>query len=104
MATARAEIRVPLLGPDRISLIPFPYLPTTLAVFGDAGVTWDDEKFADFVFETDPSTALNIPVTSAGVAARFNVLGRILLEAYYAKPFQLPDTNWEFGLRISPGW
>jgi Tol biopolymer transport system component len=104
MATARAEIRVPLLGPDRISLIPFPYLPTTLAVFGDAGVTWDDEKFADFVFETEPSTALNIPVTSAGVAARFNVLGRILLEAYYAKPFQLPDTNWEFGLRISPGW
>ena len=104
MAVARAELRVPLLGPERISLIPFPYLPTTLAVFGDAGVTWDDDQFADLVFETDPSSALNIPVTSTGVAARFNVLGRLLLEAYYAKPFQLPDTDWEFGLRISPGW
>jgi len=104
MLTARAEVRVPLLGPERLAVIPFQYLPTTLAVFGDAGVTWDNERFADFVFRDGASSELNIPVTSAGVAARFNVLGRILLEAYYAKPFQLPDTNWEFGLRISPGW
>lgn len=37
--TARAEFRVPLLGPEALSLIPFSYLPNTLAPFADAGVT-----------------------------------------------------------------
>jgi hypothetical protein len=43
-------------------------------------------------------------VVSTGVAARFNILGSLLLEAYYARPFQRRDTTWEFGLRISPGF
>jgi hypothetical protein len=102
--TTRAEIRVPLLGPERLSLIPFQYLPTTLAVFTDAGVTWTNDEGPDFTTFDDNSAATNIPVVSTGVAARFNVLGSLLLEMYYARPFQRTDTTWEWGLRISPGF
>jgi outer membrane protein assembly factor BamA len=103
--TTRAEIRVPFLGPDRIALVPFKYLPTTLSVFADAGITWDGDAPPIFnEFARGPSAETTIPVTSAGAAARFNVLGRLVLEMYYARPFQRTDTTWEWGLRISPGW
>ena len=101
--TTRAEVRIPLLGPERLSLIPFRYLPTTLAPFIDAGVTWTGDEAPVLAFETkSPDT--NIPVVSTGVAARFNILGSLLLEAYYARPFQRRDTTWELGFRVSPGF
>ncbi len=100
---ARIELRMPLLGPERLSLIPIPYVPTTLGVFSDAGVTWTAEQAPDFTFETG-SAATNIPVVSTGFTARFNILGSILLEAYYARPFQRRDTDWTWGFRISPGF
>jgi len=99
----RAELRVPLLGPESVSLIPFRYLPTTLGVFTDAGMTWTGDEGPDFTFETD-SGATTIPVVSSGVTARFNVLGRLLLETYLARPFQRGDTTWSWGIRISPGF
>jgi outer membrane protein assembly factor BamA len=101
--TTRAELRIPLLGPERLSLIPFRYLPTTLAPFVDAGVTWTGDEGPDFTFERK-SDDTTIPVVSTGVAARFNILGALLLEAYYARPFQRRDTTWELGFRISPGF
>ncbi|MFB6277994.1 MAG: hypothetical protein ABEK75_00655 [Salinibacter sp.] len=101
--TARAELRVPLLGPERLSLIPFQYLPTTIAPFIDAGLTWTSDRGPDLTFETE-SADTTIPVVSTGVAARFNILGSFLLEAYYARPFQRRDTTWELGFRISPGF
>lgn len=101
--TTRAELRVPLFGPERLSLIPFRFVPTTLSVFTDAGVTWTADEGPDFTFETD-SADTTIPVVSTGVAARFNILGNFLLEAYYARPFQRRDTTWELGFRISPGF
>jgi len=68
-------------------------------------VTWTADQAPEFSnFETGKSTATNIPVVSTGVAARFNILGRFLLEAYYARPFQRRDTMWELGFRISPGF
>ena len=102
-ATARAEVRVPLLGPKQISLIPFKYLPTTLGVFTDAGVTWTADDLPELAFE-QKSAKTTIPVVSSGVTLRFNVLGQLLLETYYARPFQRPDTNWTFGVRIAPGF
>ena len=101
--TTRAELRIPLLGPERLSLIPFRYLPTTLAPFVDAGVTWTGDEGPDFTFETN-SADTTIPVVSTGISARFNILGSFLLEAYYARPFQRRDTTWELGFRISPGF
>jgi len=100
----RAELRVPLLGPERLSLIPFPYLPTTLGVFTDAGVTWTDDQGPDLLTFDTESPATNIPVVSSGVTARFNILGALLLETYLARPFQRRDTTWTWGVRLSPGF
>jgi hypothetical protein len=99
----RVELRVPLLGPERLSLIPLPYVPTTLGAFADAGVTWTADQGPNFTFETE-SAATNIPVVSTGVTARFNVLGRFLIETYLARPFQRRDTTWSWGVRLSPGF
>ena len=101
--TARAELRVPLLGPEALSLIPFSYLSTTLAPFADAGVTWTQDQGPDFRFETE-SAATNIPVVSTGLSARFNILGRILLDTYIARPFQRRDTTWSWGFRLTGGF
>ena len=100
----RMELRVPLLGPERLSLIPLPYVPTTLGVFTDAGVTWTADQGPDFVFDAGQTGATNIPVVSSGVTARFNILGALLLETYVTRPFQRSDTNWTWGIRLSPGF
>lgn len=102
--TARAELRLSFLGPERLSLIPFRYLPTTLGLFTDAGVTWTNDQGPDLLTFDTESAATNVPVVSTGVTARFNVLGSLLLETYYARPFQRRDTTWEWGIRISPGF
>jgi len=78
-------------------------VPTTLAPFVDAGVTWTSDEGPDFTFDTD-SADTTIPVVSAGVSARFNILGSLLLETYCARPFQRRDTTWKLGFRISPGF
>ena len=41
---------------------------------------------------------------STGVTARFNVLGRFLIETYLARPFQRLDKTWTWGVRFSPGF
>ena len=48
----------------------------------------------------DPSR----PLVSSGVAARFNLLGAFVFEMFYARPFQRPDVDWDFGVVIRPGW
>jgi Tol biopolymer transport system component len=100
----RVELRVPLLGPERLSLLPFPYVPTTLGVFTDGGVTWTADQGPDFTFDAGRSGATNIPVVSSGITARFNILGALLLETYVARPFQRSDTTWTWGVRLSPGF
>ncbi|PSQ96064.1 MAG: hypothetical protein BRD55_08155 [Bacteroidetes bacterium SW_9_63_38] len=100
----RAEVRVPLLGPKEISLIPFRYLPTTLGLFTDAGIAWTENQAPEFLTFEERSPKTNIPVVSTGATLRFNVLGRLLLETYVARPFQRPDTDWTFGFRIAPGF
>ncbi len=108
---ASAEVRVPLLGPDILSLAAFEYLPTDLVLFGDAGVAWTNENFSDLTLETvtpanndvasGPVTAQ--PVVSTGLSARVNLLGAIVFEAFYARTFQR-SKNWDFGLILRPGW
>jgi len=100
----RAEVRVPLLGPKPLGLIPFQFVPTTLAAFTDAGVTWTGDDGPNFEFTTDASEDTTIPVVSSGLALRFNILGQIPLEMYYARPFQRQDTTWQLGFRIAPGF
>ncbi len=102
IALANFELRVPLVGVEQFGLINFPFLPTELLVFADGGLAWDDDNPATLEFKT--RTAERVPVFSTGVSARFNILGFLILEAYYAYPFQRPDKGWHWGFQIAPGW
>ena len=96
MAIANAELRVPLLGVSEFGLINFPFLPTELSAFFDAGYAWGD---LDDGFRLERK-----PVYSAGVSARINLFGYMVLETYYAYPFQRPDKGAHFGFNLMPGW
>ena len=110
IAVANAEIRVPLFGIPGYGLINFPYLPTEIAPFFDAGVAWGPVEqytsagYTSPVFKFARNTSERVPVFSTGVSARFNVLGYLIAEVYYAYPFQRPAKGAHFGFNISPGW
>jgi hypothetical protein len=50
------------------------------------------------------SSSERVPVFSTGVSARFNLLGFLILESYYAYPFQRPEKGWHWGFSLAPGW
>ena len=76
------ELRLPFFGSDRLGLINFPYLPTDLVGFFDAGVAWSRGVDPELKFER--RSIGRVPVFSAGVSARVNVLGALITEFYYA--------------------
>ncbi len=102
LALASAELRIPLLGTESFGLLNFPYLPTEVAFFADAGVAWNPNDPPELKFER--RTAERVPVVSAGVSTRFNLFGYTVLEIFYAYPFQRPDKGAHFGFQIVPGW
>jgi hypothetical protein len=102
IAVAKAEIRLPVLGNGDVGLLSFPYLPTTLVAFFDAGVAWTGSQDPSLTWSID-STA-RVPVFSAGGALRFNLLGAAVLEIYFAWPFQRPAVNGSWGFLVSAGW
>jgi len=103
LAVASFEIRVPLFGVPEYGLFNVPFLPLTVAPFVDAGVAWTGSTRPTFSAAENDLTK-RVPVVSAGLSARFNVLGYAILEAYYAKPFQRPGRGWIWGFQLVPGW
>ena len=123
LGVASAEVRVPLLGVPQLGLLTFPYLPTELTLFADAGVAWGR---SGGLFGLDPDGAeadLDLardPVYSVGSSLRMNVLGALIVEPYFALPLSRgqggvvvgPDgaeapyegRRYVFGLNLSPGW
>jgi hypothetical protein len=102
IGVANVELRIPLFGVREFGLINFPYLPTEIAPFFDAGVTWANGDSPEFRFDRNATN--RVPVFSTGVSARMNVLGYLVLEAFYAYPFQRPEKGAHFGFVLSPGW
>jgi Tol biopolymer transport system component len=102
IAVANFEVRIPLLGTDPLGLINFPYVATEIAPFFDAGVAWTADSSAKLEFARHSSG--RVPVFSTGLSARMNILGYLVLEVYYAYPFQRPDKGGHFGFQIAPGW
>jgi outer membrane protein assembly factor BamA len=102
IAVANAEVRVPLLGVDRLGLINLSFLPTELVLFADAGLAWnsDDEP----TLEWSRTSLARIPVVSTGASARVNVLGFLIVEIYYAIPWQRPAKGGHWGFQLAPGW
>lgn len=122
LGVASAEIRLPLLGVPQLGVLSFPYLPTELVLFADAGLAWGTFQEFLFIGEDDSPQTGSFgrsfadqweigPLVSAGVSARVNLLGAIILEPYYAFPFSRYGTDGDldggkgvFGLNITPGW
>ncbi len=102
LAVANLEARIPLIGVEQYGIINFPFLPTELVLFADGGLAWDDQNPAKL--EWSRSSSERIPVVSTGVSARFNILGFMVLEAYYAYPWQRPEKGWHWGFNLAPGW
>ncbi len=102
IAVFNFEIRAPLIGPEGFGLINFRYLPVSLVSFIDGGAAWTKEDLPSL--DISSSTNERIPVFSAGVGTRVNLLGALVLQFYYAYPFQRPGRGSVFGFALSPGY
>jgi hypothetical protein len=102
IAVFNFEIRAPLIGPEGFGLINFRYLPVSLVSFIDGGAAWTKEELPSL--DISSSTNERIPVFSAGVGTRINLLGALVLQFYYAYPFQRPGKGSVFGFALSPGY
>jgi hypothetical protein len=119
-----AELRIPLFGSQEFGLLNLPFLPTEIAPFFDGGIAYSADQPPSFRWATSANTiptscanvptavigsfAVNcvehIPVFSAGVTARMNILGYMILEVYMAHPFQRPGKSSVVGVQLMPGW
>ncbi len=102
LALASAEVRLPVLGSRNFGLINFPYLPTEISLFTDAGLAWSKGEKPRLAWDREASRAT--PLVSSGVATRFNLLGYMVFEIYYAYPWQRESKGGHFGLQLIPGW
>jgi outer membrane protein assembly factor BamA len=102
LAVANAEIRIPLFGVPGFGLLNLPFMPVEIAPFIDAGAAWTSSESPRVAF--DRTSAERVPVVSAGISTRINLLGLMVFEAYWAHPFQRPVKGSHFGFQLSPGW
>lgn len=101
MGIFNAEVRIPLLGPKQLSLIPSNIVPADLNFFFDSGIIWT--RFEQFDFEGPNGKNLIRPLSSVGASVRVNLFGALILEPYYAIPL-LKGAKGAFGLNFMPGW
>jgi hypothetical protein len=128
LAVFNAELRLPLIGSREFGILNFPFLPTEVSPFFDAGLAYTSNQPPDLRFvtgngddnrvssrcqaaavPTDPNAiplncADRVPVFSTGVSFRINFLGYMIFEAYVAHPFQRPQKDWVWGFQLAPGW
>jgi len=105
IAVSNLEFRIPLTGPDRISLIKSSIFFTDLNFFADGGIAWNngDKLGNDWL---NPSGDDRVPVFSYGLSIRMNVFGYAVIEPFYAVPLQkgYGITKGSFGISFFPGW
>jgi Tol biopolymer transport system component len=102
IGVAKAELRFPLiqylvLGPS-IGLPPIEGFG-----FFDAGVAWSDGTRPSLQRGIPADLALRGLMTSAGVGARVNLFGYLVLEIDYVRAFALPD-GWRWQFSAIPGF
>ena len=101
MGLFNAEVRIPLLGPKQLALIPTSIVPADLNFFFDSGIIWT--RFDQFNFEAPNGKSLIRPLSSVGASLRVNLFGALILEPYYAIPL-IKGAKGAFGLNFMPGW
>lgn len=98
------ELRYPLSGPERLSGIKSRFLFTELNLFTDGGVAWGNSAF----LQNDPKGQVQRNskfIWSSGVSLRLNLFGYLVIEPYYAIPWQ--NGGWQnrtFGINVIPGF
>jgi len=100
------EVRLPFTGPKRLALIPSKFLFTELNLFMDVGTVWDPPVFDAREGTNFVSGRSGRWITSTGVSMRVNVFGQLIVEPYYAIPWQRDDlvTRGVWGVNFLPGW
>ena len=103
MAVGNVEVRLPLTGVKRLTLIEANF-HTELAAFFDIGYAWSSDQYAEALFGEGVSHQ-RAPIVSTGATLRINLFG-IILEPYYAIPFQRADVEvGAFGFNfLIPSW
>ncbi|ERJ61290.1 peptidase MA family metallohydrolase [Sphingobacterium paucimobilis] len=119
MVIANMELRLPFTGPEKLAVVKSGFLFSDLNFFIDGGLAWkggntikmkkDDSDLitevvgGETIERYDPN--VRVPVFSAGVSLRINLFGAMILEPYYAIPFQKTRSKFgTFGLNFAPGW
>jgi Tol biopolymer transport system component len=98
MLVGNVELRFPLLRPFGVSRSMYGPVPVEVALFADTGVAWiRDQTPRVFGGEREG-------VASAGVALRVNILGFMVGEFDFVRPFQRPRQGWMFAFNLLPGW
>lgn len=124
VAVASVELRLPFTGPKRLAIIPSNFLLSDLNLFIDAGVAFDDfnqvtkgvqqnivrrDDNGNVVVDGqgqpifDVKTIRRTIARSAGISARVNLFGYIIVEPYLAWQLQ-PNGRATFGFNFIPGW
>jgi Tol biopolymer transport system component len=104
IAVVNFEFRIPLTGPKKIALIKSNFLMTDFDIFCDAGIAWTNNT-TPVLSWTRSNVLQRMPLVSAGASLRLNVLGALVIEPYYAFPFQYGGFhNPVFGINFLPGW
>jgi outer membrane protein assembly factor BamA len=97
MLVGNVELRAPLVGLFRGRLAYGP-VPIELVAFADAGVAWFDGQ-SPSLFGGEQEL-----LTSAGVAARINVLGFMVVQVSLARPFERRGAGWVWQWSFAPGF
>ncbi|MFC7523428.1 DPP IV N-terminal domain-containing protein [Parapedobacter sp. GCM10030251] len=117
IAVFNFEVRLPFTGPEKLAAIRSGMLFSDLNLFFDAGLAWNSDSKVAFrstprFIETIQGAGgqsidvyERVPALSAGLSLRVNLFGAMILEPYYAFPFQRTDVRFgTFGLNFAPGW
>jgi len=104
MALVNAEVRIPFSGPKVLAPIKSNIFLTDLNLFLDGGLAWNKGDQIKFKWQQSNFNE-RIPVWSTGISMRINLFGYLVIEPYYAIPFQNGGfKNKVFGINFVPGW
>jgi hypothetical protein len=92
------EFRFPLLRPFGASQRMYGPLPVEVALFADGGVAWAGGERPEIFGGSRQGVA------SAGIAFRVNVLGFMIAEIDFVRPFNRPQQGTMFVFQITPGF
>lgn len=105
LLVANVEVRLPFSGPKRLALFPSRYFFTELNLFADVGTVWNPPTFETRGQTNFVAGRPGRIIASTGVSMRINLFGQLILEPYYAIPWQRDDIKrGTWGINFTPGW